>query len=79
MTNEASVVVDGESTVDMPEEHGTITVDASDDEQESCENTIHYNLIMPEQEDDLQQSMLNNYLSGYCIYNRFVLYSKPCI
>ena len=60
MTNEASVVVDGESTVDMPEEHGTITVDASDDEQESCENTIHYNLIMPEQEDDLQQSMLNN-------------------
>ena len=60
MTNEASVVVDGESTVDMPEEHGTITVDTSDDEQESCENTIHYNLIMPEQEDDLQQSMLNN-------------------
>ncbi|CAB3986996.1 Hypothetical predicted protein [Paramuricea clavata] len=59
MTNEAPVVVDGESTVDMPEKHGTNNVDSSDDEQESCENTIHYNL-MPEQEDDLQLSMLNN-------------------
>jgi hypothetical protein len=54
MTDEVSVVIDestGERIVDMPEEHGT-TADACYAEQES--------LIMPEQEDDLQESMLED-------------------
>ena len=48
-----------ERAEDITEERNNPPDHASDDEQESCEN-IQYNLIMPEQETYLQESMLED-------------------